>query len=346
MHLGQPVGRGEDRGCDDDDCRRHAPLAWLRQFAKLWGFALFCVLVVYLFREVALPFLFAILVAYILAPLVARFARCGSAARPFPRWLAVIILYVFILAGWRCSSATSSRSCRATSRASSGKRRSCSRRLNKEMAAQGGRLGRHALRPERGEIATPTTTRRAARRAERAARDRRRAAARRPLPHRSRRRRARGPAARATASYLIAPPALGRGVETLRRAASGSARSSSGSPNASSRPRARAGASLEYGQKFVGGVVVRHRPAVPGADGRGVHPRRSASASRRSCARWCPRRYQLDYDRIVAGIDRGLSGVIRGQLVICIINGVLTYVGLLALPREVPAAARRASRRR
>ena len=46
--------------------------AWLRQFAKLWGFALFCIFVVYVFRDVVLPFLFAILVAYILAPLVAR----------------------------------------------------------------------------------------------------------------------------------------------------------------------------------------------------------------------------------------------------------------------------------
>jgi len=31
----------------------------------------------------------------------------------------------------------------------------------------------------------------------------------------------------------------------------------------------------------------------------------------------------------VAGTDRGLSGVIRGQLVICLVNGVLTFVGLL-----------------
>ena len=74
-------------------------LAWLRQFAKLWGFALFCVFVVYVFREVALPFLFAILVAYILAPLVDRFGRVRLGARPFPRWGAVIILYIFILSG-------------------------------------------------------------------------------------------------------------------------------------------------------------------------------------------------------------------------------------------------------
>ena len=74
-------------------------LAWLRQFAKLWGFALFCILVVYIFREVILPFLFAILVAYILAPLVARANQVRIGGRPFPRGAAVIILYVFILSG-------------------------------------------------------------------------------------------------------------------------------------------------------------------------------------------------------------------------------------------------------
>ncbi|HEX4417711.1 MAG TPA: AI-2E family transporter, partial [Kofleriaceae bacterium] len=36
-----------------------------------------------------------------------------------------------------------------------------------------------------------------------------------------------------------------------------------------------------------------------------------------------------DYDIVIAGIDRGLSGVIRGQLLICLINSALTYIGLL-----------------
>jgi predicted PurR-regulated permease PerM len=36
-----------------------------------------------------------------------------------------------------------------------------------------------------------------------------------------------------------------------------------------------------------------------------------------------------DYDVIIAGMDRGLSGVIRGQLLICVVNGILTYLGLL-----------------
>lgn len=42
-----------------------------------------------------------------------------------------------------------------------------------------------------------------------------------------------------------------------------------------------------------------------------------------------PSNVRDDYDVIIAGIDRGLSGVIRGQLVICVINSLLTYVGLL-----------------
>lgn len=36
-----------------------------------------------------------------------------------------------------------------------------------------------------------------------------------------------------------------------------------------------------------------------------------------------------EYDIIISGINHGLSGVIRGQLLICLINAVLTYLGLL-----------------
>jgi predicted PurR-regulated permease PerM len=42
-----------------------------------------------------------------------------------------------------------------------------------------------------------------------------------------------------------------------------------------------------------------------------------------------PGAYRKDYDAIVKGIDSGLSGVIRGQLLVCLINGVMTYAGLL-----------------
>jgi len=42
-----------------------------------------------------------------------------------------------------------------------------------------------------------------------------------------------------------------------------------------------------------------------------------------------PSNVRDDYDVIIEGINRGLSGVIRGQLLICLINGILTYIGLL-----------------
>jgi len=42
-----------------------------------------------------------------------------------------------------------------------------------------------------------------------------------------------------------------------------------------------------------------------------------------------PQNVRADYDVILEGIDRGLSGVIRGQLLICLVNGILTYIGLL-----------------
>ncbi len=42
-----------------------------------------------------------------------------------------------------------------------------------------------------------------------------------------------------------------------------------------------------------------------------------------------PENVRADYDVIMSGINRGLSGVIRGQLVICVVNGMLTYIGLL-----------------
>jgi predicted PurR-regulated permease PerM len=38
---------------------------------------------------------------------------------------------------------------------------------------------------------------------------------------------------------------------------------------------------------------------------------------------------RADFDELVAEVDRGLAGVIRGQLLICVVNGLLTTVGLV-----------------
>lgn len=44
-----------------------------------------------------------------------------------------------------------------------------------------------------------------------------------------------------------------------------------------------------------------------------------------------PVRDRETLQRLIGGIDRGLSGVVRGQLTICLINGLLTLAGLLLL---------------
>ena len=38
-----------------------------------------------------------------------------------------------------------------------------------------------------------------------------------------------------------------------------------------------------------------------------------------------------DLHRLLHGIDTGLSGVVRGQLTIMFVNGILTFLGLLTV---------------
>ena len=44
-----------------------------------------------------------------------------------------------------------------------------------------------------------------------------------------------------------------------------------------------------------------------------------------------PAAYQGDVEELLRRIDVGLSGVIRGQLLICLVNGVLTWIGLMVV---------------
>jgi predicted PurR-regulated permease PerM len=41
-----------------------------------------------------------------------------------------------------------------------------------------------------------------------------------------------------------------------------------------------------------------------------------------------PPRHRGTYEKLSTYIDRGLAGVVRGQLLICLVNGILTWVGL------------------
>ncbi|MBA2662585.1 MAG: AI-2E family transporter [Bradymonadaceae bacterium] len=52
---------------------------------------------------------------------------------------------------------------------------------------------------------------------------------------------------------------------------------------------------------------------------------------KRLCREVVPREYRESYDEIGRRLDIRLGGVVRGQLMICVVNGVLTYFGLAIL---------------
>lgn len=56
-----------------------------------------------------------------------------------------------------------------------------------------------------------------------------------------------------------------------------------------------------------------------------------AAGIRRYVGSMIPPEYTDDVRKLVARIDRSLSGVVRGQITICLVNGTLTFVGLVLL---------------
>ena len=70
---------------------------WVRRFAALWGFGLFIIVVAALAHRVLLPFVLALLLAYVLAPAVGRLTRLQLLGRPLPRAAAVLVIYLGIV---------------------------------------------------------------------------------------------------------------------------------------------------------------------------------------------------------------------------------------------------------
>ena len=69
----------------------------MRDTARLWGFLAFILLIVVSFRQVILPFVLAILVTYVLAPVLNAMCRVQIAGRRLPRFLWLIGLYAGLL---------------------------------------------------------------------------------------------------------------------------------------------------------------------------------------------------------------------------------------------------------
>lgn len=319
--------------------RSSRTFAWLRRFAKLWGFALFCIFVVYFFRDVVLPFLFAVLVAYILAPLVDRFARLNIRGRPFPRGLAVIILYINIIAVLVLFISYFIPKLSNDFSRLFGEAPQLIAKVNREWVPRVGawidnRFGETEPAAAREEpelvegqegpeaLAPPAP----------------------PPRHIIIEQMPDGKLKVDLQSvtlevqpteggrYLIAPPApvvvdhgAGKWERSIKQWIAERIKALQGESRRA----------LEWGQRFVTAVVT--------GIARLVLVLMVAAFILVDLARirvflrsLVPDQYQSDYDRILVGVDRGLAGVIRGQLVICLINGVLTYIGLLLFSVKYP----------
>ncbi len=294
---------------------------WTRRFAKLWGFLIFCILVLIWARAVIIPFIFGVLVAYLLAPVVRRLANRKDGQKRMPRGAAIIICYVVFLSAISLFLA------------------GFLPRISTDIA----RLGHEA--PELYQKLNDTWAPAAAQWIE----ERFPAVAKpsttppvsvtqgAPLPPNT--------------QFLVTPLPDGRLAVQLEPSGIEVRKSSSGyavtplkrttAPNSLEQElrgkvrsmlagmESQIGGVFKLGGALIGGVLngvfnfflVLMIAAFLLLDLNRIH----------SFARGLiPIVYRDDYDVVVAGIDRGLSGVIRGQLLICLVNGILTWIGMMA----------------
>ena len=289
-----------------------------RRFMRMWGFGLFLLLVVIFFRHVILPFVFAILIAFLLAPAVTRLSRLRIGKRHLPRGASVLICYAVLL------SALGLFFMLLVPKLASDVERLFSNlptyreRFEKEWAPRIGewvektfpeqKRPAEALPPP-DPMGVPPGTHVVVT----------------PLPNTKYAITIESPIQiekRDDGHYTIRPSSVDaprpRVADRIRALPSILAQKWSSYVDEL----------LGLGQWLVLGildffktlVVVLMVAAFLLIDVDRVH------GFMRSLV---PREYRVHYDNILTGVSRGLTGVLRGQLVICLINGSLTYLGLL-----------------
>jgi predicted PurR-regulated permease PerM len=294
----------------------------VREFLGRWGFPLFVVLILALGRKVLLPFVFAGLIAYILAPVVRWMCERPDGVRRMPRGLAIILCYSIFLAAITGFMFL----------------------LVPRLAGDVQRIGKEAPALYRtvNEEWTPALAS--------------------WLEKRFPSMRAPAPEVEATpivadvpmppgTAFTVTPLPDGRLAVQLTPGGVEVKATSQGRYHVLSNEQPPEAATIEekvraMAAKAMAGMesqladLVRFGQRVVGALIKGVFTfflvlmigafmlidMEKVHAFLRSLF---PPNVRGDYDVIIAGIDRGLSGVIRGQLVICLVNGILTYVGLL-----------------
>jgi len=290
------------------------------RFLSRWGFPLFVLVIVVLGRRVLLPFVFAALIAYILAPVIRWMTDRKDGTRRMPRGLAIIICYLIFIAsivgfGFLLIPRLAKDMSRIGKEAPA-----LYKKVNDEYVPE---LARYLedrfpqLKPKPAAIVAPPTDA--------------------PAPPDTAFVFTPMPDGRFAVSIndagIVIQPERGGGFrilpseerpppQTLEEKLRGFVDQAVAGLQSQLDEAARFGQELVTG--IIKGVFTFFLVLMIGAfiliDMEKVH------GFLRSLF---PPNVRDDYDVIIAGIDRGLSGVIRGQLVICLVNGALTYVGLL-----------------
>jgi predicted PurR-regulated permease PerM len=293
-----------------------------RRFLARWGFPLFIVFIAILGRKVLLPFVFAFLVAYILAPVVRWMSERKNGTLRLPRWLAIIICYIIFLA------------------AVTGFMFLIVPRLSRDFA----RLGKEvpALYKRLDTEYVPSTARWLEKRFPSLAPQKVLPEEQLPV--------ADVPDPPGTA-FTITPLPDGRFAITLTPNGVDIKPTPDGGYHLQALEAPPDPVTLEdklrsYVKKGISGLqtklndAVRFGQVILTAFIKGIFlffftlmigafiliDLEKVHGFMRGLF---PANVREDYDVIVAGMDRGLSGVIRGQLLICLVNGILTYIGLL-----------------
>jgi predicted PurR-regulated permease PerM len=294
----------------------------VQRFLSRWGFPLFVLVMLVLGRAVLLPFVFAALIAYILAPVVRWMSERRNGTRRMPRGLAIVICYIVFLAAVtgfmfllvpRLSSDVAK-----LGKAAPG----FYERVDKEWTPEIARwlenrfpslrtphpvqddqkvVTEPPLPPDTAFTMTPLPDGRFAMQIAPGGVDAR------PLPE---------------GGYHLQPRVAAPAPVTLEDKLRDYTRRTLVGLQSQLNDVLRAG--QEFVADFIRGIFLFFFTLMIGAfmliDLEKVH------AFLRSLF---PANVREDYDVIVAGIDQGMSGVIRGQLVICVINAMFTYIGLL-----------------
>jgi predicted PurR-regulated permease PerM len=292
--------------------RTTSPLvAWLRRFAALWGFAVFILIVMVMFRRVILPFVLGGLVAYVLAPLVNALASLRLGGKPVPRWSAVIVVYiglaaaigVFFTAFLPHLSADFARLFRETPRFFARIKREYVPRADAWLDRNFPLDEQHAVeepepRPERKLTITP----------------------------------------KRSGEYEVSLEGLELEIEQAGKgryvvgprsdADSSRTRLSNLLSEAASATETEMRGLLLVGQRFIASVlkgfawfVLTFMVAA--------YVLVDLDRVRGFLRSLVPEAHRMAFDELLTQVDHGLSGVVRGQLTICVVNGILTTVGLL-----------------